>query len=360
MADPKNTKDKEIFKEQKDNTKKQVTQIQDSNTEQAKKAALDIMMKEVKKSYGDGSIRFLNDKSVVEIEAISTGSIDLDNKTGIGGIPVGRITEIFGHESSGKTTLALSIIAQANELSLFIDAEHALDPIYAEKIGVNPAKLLIAQPNSAEEAISLAESAIRSGAVKVIVIDSVAALITRNELEGQTGEGALGAHARFMSQSLRRIIGQVSKLQCAVIFINQIRQKIGVMFGNPDTTTGGLALKFYASMRLEVSKKELIKTPDGEARGYRTQVKIPKNKCAAPFGVASFEIIYGQGINQMGEVVDIATERNIISKSGSWFSYNGESIGQGRDSILRFLEEHPEIYNTIKEKVINKKPVTNA
>ena len=350
-----------IFSGNNHNKKQQMNNKENNkeNNEEARKIALEVMMKDVKKTYGDGSIRFLNDKSVVEVEAISTGSIDLDNKTGIGGIPTGRITEIYGHEGSGKTTLALSIIAQSKSLALFIDAEHALDPVYAERLGVDPAKLLIAQTTTAEEAFEIAATAISSGAVKVVVVDSVAALITKSELEGHVGEGALGSHARFMSQSLRRLLSRVSKLNCAVIFINQIRQKIGVMFGNPDTTTGGLALKFYSSMRLEVQKKELLKNAEGEPKGYRVQVKIPKNKCAAPFSVSNFEILYGQGINTTGEIVDIAVEKGIIAKSGSWFSYEGESIGQGRDSILRYFEDRKDILNKIKEKVSFRKLNTN-
>jgi recombination protein RecA len=318
-----------------------------------KKKALEAALSQIEKSFGKGSIMKLGQKEALNIEAISTGSISLDMALGIGGLPKGRVIEIFGPESSGKTTLTLSTIAQAQKSGLtcaFIDAEHALDPVYAAKLGVNVKELLISQPDTGEQALEIADTLTRSGAVDVIVIDSVAALVPKAELEGEMGDSHMGLQARLMSQALRKLTGSISKTNCMVIFINQIRQKIGVMFGNPETTTGGNALKFYASVRLDIRRIGAIKDKD-EVTGSQTRVKVVKNKVAPPFKQVEFEIMYGEGISKNGEIIDLGVKANIIEKAGSWFSYNSTRIGQGKESAKEFLKTNPKIAAEIEDKI---------
>lgn len=320
-----------------------------SMTEDKKKALADVMSK-IEKEFGKGAIMKLGDGPIAQIEAISTGSINLDNCLGIGGIPRGRIIEIYGPESSGKTTLTLHAIAEAQKKGLtcaFIDAEHALDPSYAKKLNVNVSDLIISQPDTGEQGLEILDRLISSGAVDLVVIDSVAALVPRAEIEGEMGDSHMGLQARMMSQALRKITGTVKKMNATVIFINQIRMKIGVMFGNPETTTGGNALKFYASVRLDVRKNTAIK--DGEnVIGNETTVKVVKNKVAPPFKVAKFEIYFGQGINKYGELIDIGSKLNIIEKAGAWYSYKGSKIGQGKEKVRAFLMENKEISEEIE------------
>jgi recombination protein RecA len=310
-----------------------------------KKKALEAAISQIDKAFGKGSLMRLGDREVVDIEAISTGSLGLDIALGIGGLPRGRIVEIYGPESSGKTTLALQVAAEAQKkggVAAFIDAEHALDPIYAQKLGVNLDELLISQPDAGEQALEIADTLVRSGAVDVLIVDSVAALTPRAELEGEMGDALPGLQARLMSQALRKLTGSISKSNTLVIFINQIRMKIGVMFGSPETTTGGNALKFYASVRLDIRRIGAIKNRD-EVVGNQTRVKIVKNKVAPPFKQVEFDIMYGEGISHAGELVDLGVKANVVEKSGAWLSFNGERIGQGRENAKEFLKANPDI-----------------
>ena len=301
------------------------------------------------KQFGKGSVLLLGSRNVVPVTVISSGSISIDAALGVGGFPRGRVVEIFGPESSGKTTIALQVIAQAQKCggsAAFIDAEHALDPTYAAKLGVNVDELLVSQPDHGEQALEITSALVGSGAVDVVVVDSVAALVPKAELEGEMGDSHMGLHARLMSQALRKLTGVVSRTNTCLIFINQVREKIGVMFGNPETTTGGRALKFYASVRAEVRRISAIKDGDS-AIGNRTRVKVVKNKVAAPFREAEFDILYGEGISREGDMLDLGVAHNVVEKSGSWFSFSGERIGQGRDTARRFLKEHPEMLQQI-------------
>ena len=320
-----------------------------------RKAALEAAMKQIEKEFGKGSVMRLGEKSDLKVEVIPTGSISLDKALGVGGYPKGRIIEIYGPESSGKTTFALQAIANAQKdggYAAFIDAEHALDPVYAKNLGVDTENLILSQPDSGEQALEIAEALIKSGSVDIIVIDSVAALVPEAELNGEMGDNHVGLHARLMSQAMRKMSGLISKTNCVAIFINQIREKVGVMFGNPETTTGGRALKFFASVRMEIRKGDAIK--DGSmVLGNITNIKVVKNKVAPPFKTASVEIIYGKGISKEGEIVDLATEYDIIHKSGAWFSYNGIKIGQGRENTKQYLIDNPEIMKEIEEKIMS-------
>ena len=321
------------------------------NTE--KKKALEAAMSQIEKQFGKGAVMKLGDFKAMEIEAIPTGALSLDMALGIGGLPRGRIVEIFGPESSGKTTLALHAIAEAQKMggeAAFIDAEHALDPIYAKNLGVDIDNLIVSQPDTGEQALEIAESLIRSGALDVIVVDSVAALVPKAEIDGDMGDSHMGLQARLMSQALRKLAGAINKTKTVLIFINQLREKIGVMFGNPETTTGGRALKFYASVRLDIRKIENIKQ-DGEIKGNRVRVKVIKNKVAPPFREAEFDIVYGEGISKEGNVLDMAVNMDIVEKSGSWFSYKGERIGQGRENVKQYLKENPKVLDEIESKV---------
>jgi recombination protein RecA len=316
--------------------------------------ALDVAVGQIEKQFGKGSImRLGQNRAVAPVEVISTGALSIDYALGIGGVPRGRVIEIFGPESSGKTTLALQVIAEAQKaggLAAFVDAEHALDAAYAKKLGVDIDNLLVSQPDNGEQALEIVEVLIRSNSVDVVVVDSVAALVPRAEIEGEMGEAQMGLQARLMSQALRKLTGAVSKSKCSLIFINQLREKIGVMFGNPETTTGGRALKFYSSVRIDIRRIGAIK--DGEAVvGGRTRVKIVKNKMAAPFREAEFDIMYGEGVSREGDLIDIAVEHKIIEKSGAWFAYGGERLGQGRENVKSYLKEHVELRTTIEEKV---------
>ena len=321
------------------------------NTE--KKKALEMAMSQIEKQFGKGSVMKLGEFKAMEIEAIPTGSLSLDIALGIGGVPRGRIIEIYGPESSGKTTLALHVIAEAQKMggeAAFIDAEHALDPVYAKKLGVDIDNLIVSQPDTGEQALEITESLVRSGALDVIVVDSVAALVPKAEIDGDMGDSHMGLQARLMSQALRKLAGAINKSKTVLIFINQLREKIGIMFGNPETTTGGRALKFYASGRMDIRKIENIKQ-DGEVKGNRVRVKVIKNKVAPPFREAEFDIVYGQGISKEGNILDMAVNLDIVEKAGSWFSYNGERIGQGRENVKRYLHENPEMLEDIEEKV---------
>lgn len=315
--------------------------------------ALQLTIDKLEKTYGKGTIMKLSDERVVDIPAISTGSLGLDIALGIGGIPRGRVIEIYGPESSGKTTLTMHMIAEAQKkggLAAFIDAEHAFDKSYAEKLGIDTENLLISQPDNGEQALEIADHLIRSGAIDIIVIDSVAALVPKGELEGEMGDSKMGLQARLMSQALRKLTGTISKTGCSCIFINQLREKIGVMFGNPETTTGGNALKFYASVRLDIRRIGQIKDGD-DINGNRTKVKVVKNKVAPPFKVVEFDIMYGKGISKSGEIIDLGVELNVIQKSGSWFSYNGNKLGQGRDSVKQLIEDNPEMMEEMEKKI---------
>ncbi len=320
-----------------------------------KDEALSTAIKLLEKQYGKGTVMRLGDNQGLNVEAISTGSLSLDIATGIGGLPRGRIVEIYGPESSGKTTLALHCVAEAQKKggeAAFIDAEHALDPVYAANLGVDVNSLLVSQPDNGEQALEIAEALVRSGAIDVMVIDSVAALVPRSEIEGEMGDSHVGAHARLMSQALRKLAGACSKTNTIIIFINQLREKIGVMYGNPETTTGGRALKFYASIRIDVRRVEQIKLPGNEVIGNRTKAKIVKNKVAPPFKEAEFDIMYGKGVSKSGEILDLAVKLEIVQKSGAWFSYNGERLGQGRDNVKKLFEEEPELAQEIEKKVL--------
>ena len=318
-----------------------------------KEKAIEAALSQIDKAFGKGSVMKLGQKPAMEIETISTGSLGLDIALGIGGLPKGRIIEIYGPESSGKTTLALHTVAEAQKaggVAAFVDAEHALDPIYAGKLGVDLGELLISQPDTGEQALEIADTLVRSGAIDILVIDSVAALTPRAELEGEMGDSLPGLQARLMSQALRKLTGSISKSNCLVIFINQIRMKIGVMFGSPETTTGGNALKFYSSVRLDIRRIGAIKNRD-EVIGNQTRVKVVKNKVAPPFREVEFDILYGEGISKMGELIDLGVKGDVIEKSGSWYSYNSERIGQGRENARQFLLDNPDISNEIEKKV---------
>jgi recombination protein RecA len=315
--------------------------------------ALQLTLDKLEKSYGKGAVMKLGDQAIEAMESISTGSIGLDIALGIGGVPKGRIIEIYGPESSGKTTLATHIIAEAQKsggVAAFIDAEHAFDKFYAKKLGVDVENLLIAQPDNGEQALEIADNLIRSGAIDVIVIDSVAALVPKAEIEGEMGDSKMGLQARLMSQALRKLTGTISKTGCCCIFINQLREKIGVMFGNPETTTGGNALKFYASVRLDIRRTSQIKDSE-EVSGNRIKVKIVKNKVAPPFRIAEFDIMFNQGISKVGEIIDLGVDFNIIKKAGSWFSYGDTKLGQGRDAVKQLLLDNPELSDEIEAKI---------
>lgn len=318
-----------------------------------KKKALDAAISQIDKAFGKGSLMRLGDRDVVDIEAISTGSLGLDIALGIGGLPKGRVIEIYGPESSGKTTLALHVVAEAQKTggtAAFVDAEHALDPIYAQKLGVNLDELLISQPDTGEQSLEIADTLVRSGAVDVLVIDSVAALTPRAELEGDMGDSLPGLQARLMSQALRKLTGSISKSNTLVIFINQIRMKIGVMFGSPETTTGGNALKFYSSVRLDIRRIGAIKNRD-EVVGNQTRVKVVKNKVAPPFKQVEFDIMYGEGVSKMGELIDLGVKAEVVEKAGSWFSYKSERIGQGRENAKQFMRDHPDMAAEIEHEI---------
>ena len=320
------------------------------NSAMDKNKALEAALSQIERAFGKGSIMKLGANTAMEIEAVSTGSLGLDIALGIGGLPKGRIIEIYGPESSGKTTLALHCLAEAQKkggICAFIDAEHALDPVYARKLGVNVDELLISQPDTGEQALEIADTLVRSGAVEILVIDSVAALTPKAELEGEMGDSLPGLQARLMSQAMRKLTASISKTNCMVIFINQIRMKIGVMFGSPETTTGGNALKFYASVRLDIRRIGAIKDRD-EVVGNQTRVKVVKNKVAPPFKMVEFDIMYGEGISKVGELVDLGVVAGVVEKSGSWYSYSGERIGQGRDNAKTFLKANPEMANSIE------------
>ncbi|MCZ6511561.1 MAG: recombinase RecA [Alphaproteobacteria bacterium] len=327
--------------------------VVEKDTMEDKTKALDAALGQIERAFGKGSIMRLGDDYAVEVATISTGSLSLDIALGIGGVPRGRVVEIYGPESSGKTTLALHIIAESQKAGgtcAFIDAEHALDPIYARKLGISLDDLLISQPDTGEQALEIADTLVRSGAIEVLVIDSVAALVPRAELEGEMGDSLPGLQARLMSQALRKLTGSISKSETTVVFINQIRYKIGVMFGSPETTTGGNALKFYASVRLDIRRIGAIKERD-EVIGNQTKVKVVKNKLAPPFKVVEFDIIYGEGISKMGELIDLGVQAGIIDKSGSWFSCGDERIGQGRENAKTFLKEHPDLAVDIENRI---------
>ena len=318
-----------------------------------KDKALDAALSQIERAFGKGSIMRLGQNTNIDIEAISTGSLGIDIALGIGGMPKGRIVEIYGPESSGKTTLALSVIAQAQKnggTCAFIDAEHALDPSYAKKIGVDVENLLVSQPDSGEQALEIADTLVRSGAIDVMVVDSVAALVPKAELEGEMGDSHMGLQARLMSQALRKLTATVARSNTLIIFINQIRMKIGVMFGNPETTTGGNALKFYASVRIDIRRIGAIKDKD-DVIGSQTRVKIVKNKVAPPFKTVDFDIMYGEGISKTGELIDLGVKSGIIEKSGAWFSYNGEKIGQGRENAKNYIKQNPQIADDIEKKI---------
>ena len=319
-----------------------------------KQKALEAALGHIEKQYGKGSVMKLGDSSAhMQVEAVPTGSLGLDIALGVGGVPKGRIVEIYGPESSGKTTVALHMVAEVQKrggIAGFIDAEHALDPVYAKNIGVDIDNLYISQPDNGEQALEITETMVRSGAVDIVIVDSVAALVPKAEIEGDMGDSHVGLHARLMSQALRKLTAAISRSNCVVIFINQLREKVGVMFGNPETTTGGRALKFYASVRMDVRRTETLKQ-GGEMVGNHTKVKVVKNKVAPPFKQAEFDIMFGTGISREGEILDLAAECNVVNKSGAWYSYNGERIGQGRENVKIYLKDHPEICEEIEKQV---------
>ena len=329
----------------------------DANNLEAKKKALNLILDKLDKTYGKGSVMRMGDKPVEEVDTIPTGSFGLDLALGVGGYPRGRIIEIFGPESSGKTTLTLHAIAEAQKkggIAAFIDAEHAFDPTYAQRRGISLDDLIISQPDDGEQALEIADNLIRSGAIDIVVIDSVAALTPRAEIEGEMGDSKMGLHARLMSQALRKLTATISKTKCTVIFINQLREKIGVMFGNPETTTGGNALKFYASVRIDIRKSGSPIKDGDNAIGSRVKVKVVKNKVAPPFRQTEFDIMYGEGISKVGEVLDLGVEMGIVGKSGSWFSYQDTKLGQGRDSVKQLLKDNPELLEEIETRIKEK------
>ena len=321
----------------------------------AKQKALQLTLDKLDKTYGKGSVMRLGDSAIEEVESISSGSLGLDIALGVGGYPTGRVIEIYGPESSGKTTLTLHAIAECQKkggIAAFIDAEHAFDRFYAEKLGVDVQELIISQPDNGEQALEIADNLIRSGAVDIVVIDSVAALTPKSEIEGEMGDSKMGLHARLMSQALRKLTGSISRTNCTVFFINQLREKIGVMFGNPETTTGGNALKFYASVRLDIRRSTQIKDADAKVLGNKTRVKVVKNKVAPPFRTTEFDIMYGEGISKIGEIIDIGVNYEIIKKSGSWFSYGETKLGQGRDAVKTILTENPDLKDELEAKIV--------
>ena len=327
-----------------------------SNEKEAKLKALQLTLDKLDKAYGKGTVMRMNDEAHEEVEAISSGSLSLDAALGVGGYPRGRVIEIYGPESSGKTTLTLHAIAECQKsggIAAFIDAEHAFDRYYAQSLGVDIDELIVSQPDHGEQALEIADNLIRSGAVDIVVIDSVAALTPKSEIEGEMGDSKMGLHARLMSQALRKLTASISKTQSTVIFINQLREKIGVMFGNPETTTGGNALKFYASVRLDIRRSTQIKDAQGGINGNRTRVKVVKNKVAPPFKTVEVDILYGKGISKNGELLDIGVEQEIIHKSGSWFSYGDTKLGQGRDSVIKLFEDNLELAEEIEDKIRN-------
>ena len=326
-----------------------------SQDKSAKLKSLQLTLDKLDKTYGKGAVMKLGDEVVEQVEAISSGSIGLDIALGIGGYPRGRVIEIYGPESSGKTTLTLHAIAECQKsggIAAFIDAEHAFDRFYAEKLGVDISELIISQPDHGEQALEIADNLIRSGAIDIIVIDSVAALTPKSEIEGEMGDSKMGLHARLMSQALRKLTGSIARTNCTVFFINQLREKIGVMFGNPETTTGGNALKFYASVRLDIRRSTQIKSTEAEVLGNRTRVKVVKNKVAPPFKTAEFDILYGTGISKIGEIIDICVETDVIKKSGSWFSYGETKLGQGKEAVKKLLEDNPELLEELESRIL--------
>ena len=325
-----------------------------ANDKADKLKALKLTLDKLDKTYGKGTVMKMGDSPDENVEAISSGSLGLDIALGVGGYPKGRVIEIYGPESSGKTTLTLHAIAECQKkggIAAFIDAEHAFDRFYAENLGVDIENLIISQPDHGEQALEIADNLIRSGAIDMVIIDSVAALTPKSEIEGEMGDSKMGLHARLMSQALRKLTSSISKTNCTVIFINQLREKIGIMFGNPETTTGGNALKFYASIRLDIRRSTQIKSSDGVVMGNKTRVKIVKNKVAPPFKLAEFDIMYGEGISKVGEIIDLAVEAEIINKSGSWFSYDGTKLGQGRDAVKSLLKDNPDLMETLEIKL---------
>ena len=325
-----------------------------ANDKADKLKALKLTLDKLDKTYGKGTVMKMGDSPDENVEAISSGSLGLDIALGVGGYPKGRVIEIYGPESSGKTTLTLHAIAECQKkggIAAFIDAEHAFDRFYAENLGVDIENLIISQPDHGEQALEIADNLIRSGAIDMVIIDSVAALTPKSEIEGEMGDSKMGLHARLMSQALRKLTSSISKTNCTVIFINQLREKIGIMFGNPETTTGGNALKFYASIRLDIRRSTQIKSSDGVVMGNKTRVKIVKNKVAPPFKLAEFDIMYGEGISKVGEIIDLAVEAEIINKSGSWFSYDGTKLGQGRDAVKSLLKDNPDLMETLETKL---------
>jgi len=325
-----------------------------SSEKDSKLKALNLTLDKLDKAYGKGTVMRMSDAPVIDVEVISSGSLGLDIALGVGGYPRGRVVEIYGPESSGKTTLTLHAIAEtqkAGGIAAFIDAEHAFDRFYAQNLGVDIDNLIISQPDNGEQALEIADNLVRSGAIDMVVIDSVAALTPKSEIEGEMGDSKMGLHARLMSQALRKLTGSISKTNCTMIFINQLREKIGVMFGNPETTTGGNALKFYASVRLDIRRSTQIKDSDGNVLGNKTRVKVVKNKVAPPFRLAEFDIMYGQGVSKVGEILDVAVEHEIVKKSGSWFSYADTKLGQGRDAVKQMIKDNPELMDELEEKI---------